>query len=273
MIKPSDETLMAYADGLLDPSQRAEIEKLCTEDPALLARLQVFRATGRNLAGLLQEHLEAPVPKRLLDFVAVQEAKLAGNNSPSRLRFWTRLREQAQSWLFSDTSKLRIAIVTGVALIFGTGAGWLLHGNSGSQEGVFTDLVQVEKAHLLARAPLQHALDRLRSGETVRLALAGAKDARLEVKMTFRNEARNYCRAYDIMVSSPERYAGVACRNGSRWMIRIQAMMPPSTVSPNQLVPAGVNNAAMESVVSAIIDGDPLSAADEAAIIGKGWKK
>ena len=273
MTKPTDETLMAYADGLLDPSQRTQIEGLCAEDPALRARLQVFRATGRSLGGLLQDHVNAPVPKRLLDFVSAQEAKLAARNGPRRSRFWSRLKEHAQTWRYLDPSSLRTAVVAGAAMIAGIGLGWLLRGDSGGHEIALTDLVKVENSHLIARAPLRHALDSLVSGKQTRLALSGPENVQLKVKMTFRNEARDYCRAYEIVIPSPERYAGVACRMGGQWSVRIQAMIPPSSVSPNQSVPAGVRSSTMEAVVSAIIDGDPLSAPDEAAVIAEGWKK
>lgn len=271
MIKPTDETLMAYADGLLDPSERVEIERLCAEAPGLRARLEVFRATGRNLGQLFQDHIHAPVPKQLLDFVEAQELELARGKARCRSWLWFG-RDHADLWRVVNASVLRTAAVASVAMVVGVGLGWLLHGTTSNQAMALTSLVEVEKSRLLAGAPLHRSLDNLYGGTEAKLTLAGSQDAELKIKMTFRNEARDYCRVYEIATSSPERYAGVACRTGDQWSVRIQAMIPPSDVSPGQFVPAGINNAAMDAVIRSLIDEGPLSPADEAAAI-KGWKK
>lgn len=272
MIKPTDEILMAYADGLLAPSQRTEIERLCAEDPALRARLQVFRATGRELGRLFQHHVDAPVPEQLLEFVKTHELARASDKERRRSWLWSQLDEHAYFWRFMDASTLRTAAIASVATIVGIGLGWLLHGNVAGERVALASLVQTKKGRLIAVAPLQHSLDTLHSGAETKLALAGSPDAKLKIKMTFRNEARDYCRVYEIATSSPERYTGVACRAGDQWSVRMQAMIPPSEISPGQFVPAGINNPAMDAVVRSLIDEGPLSPADEATAI-KDWKK
>jgi len=272
MIKPTDEILMAYADGRLDPLHQAEIERLCAGDLALRARLQVLRATGTELSRLFQHHVDAPVPDRLLEFVKTQDLKRAGGKGRRRSWLWSQLDEHAHFWRFMDASALRTAAVASVATIIGIGLGWLLHEDTGGQGTVLASLIQAEKSRLIARAPLQHSLDTLYSGMETKLALAGSQDAELKVKMTFRNQARDYCRVYEIAVASLERYTGVACRTGDQWSVRIQAMIPPSEVLPGQFVPAGIDNPAMDAVVRALIDEGPLSTADEAVVL-KGWKK
>src|SRR5215470_8608416 len=64
----SDESLMAYADGQLQPAEMVRIERLLAADPALRARLKVFHTTGRNLASLFDGHLNAPLPPRFTLF-------------------------------------------------------------------------------------------------------------------------------------------------------------------------------------------------------------
>lgn len=270
MIKPTDETLMAHADGLLDPSQRAEFDRLCAEDPELRASLEVFRATGRTLGQLFQHHVDAPVPERLLDFIRAQEQKLS--KTRRRPWFWSQSDDHLNFWRSPDTSVLRMVAIASVAMTVGVGSGWLLRGTTSDQTMALSRLVQMETGRLIAAAPLQHSLDNLYSGVQAKLALDGSQELELKVKMTFRNEARDYCRVYEIATSSPERYAGVACRTGDQWSVRIQAMLPPSDVSPGQFVPAGINNAAMDAVVRSLIDEGPLSPADEVAVI-KDWTK
>ena len=99
MTKLADETLMLYADGLLDASQTQRLEQLLTEDPALRARLRVFSLTGRSLAALLQDHTESPVPKRLLDFVLSQKVKPPSIDSPHPAVL-SALKERMHIWRF-----------------------------------------------------------------------------------------------------------------------------------------------------------------------------
>jgi hypothetical protein len=70
-----------------------------------------------------------------------------------------------------------------------------------------------------------------------------------------------------------ERYAGIACRRGGEWDVRIQALVPPAPPA-GQITPAnGDANAAMDAVIGAWSSGDAIVGEDEAAIIGKGWRK
>jgi anti-sigma factor RsiW len=60
-----EETLMAYADGELDPAQRAEIAAAIEKDPALAARVEKHRALRAEVAGAFAPVLTQPVPERL----------------------------------------------------------------------------------------------------------------------------------------------------------------------------------------------------------------
>src|SRR3974390_1847819 len=64
----SDETLMAYADGQLAPDEMIRIEQLLASDPKLLARFEVFRTTGHDLAALFDDHFNAPLAPGLKRF-------------------------------------------------------------------------------------------------------------------------------------------------------------------------------------------------------------
>jgi len=255
MIELTDEILMAYADGWLDQSQGREIESLCARTPALRARLEIFRATGTELGRPFQQHVGSAVPEHLLEFVKALGRQRAGGK-----------RRRARPLT------LRTAAVASVATLMGTGLGWLLHAAAGGQGVVLASLVHAENGRLIARAPLQNSLDTLHSGTRAKLSLAGPPDAELKVKMTFRNEDRDYCREYEIATASPERYPGVACRTGGQWSIRIQAMIPSSEASPGRFVLAGTNNQAMDAVVRSLLDEGPLSP-DEEAVLIKDWKK
>ena len=91
----SDEVLMAYADGLLNPAERASVEASIREHPEYQQKVERFRATrkpvqrafeqrmdGRNLAALSMICQAAPatastsrdVPKIVAPLYASQES-------------------------------------------------------------------------------------------------------------------------------------------------------------------------------------------------------
>lgn len=174
----------------------------------------------------------------------------------------------------TSVRKLSPVFASAVAIAAGIGLGWMLHGNAGGVAMALDNLVRVESNRLLAKGPLQKALESLPSGtETAALASEG-QDLRLGVKMTFQDQNGDYCREYQIAANSPARYAGVACRVDQQWIVKIQALVPPSRNASEQMIPAGGNaDGAIDTVVASLIQGDPLVGADEDTLLKQGWAK
>jgi anti-sigma factor RsiW len=61
----SDDTLMAYADGELEPAERAAIEQAMRTDPAIAAIVERHRALRADVAAAFAGILDEPVPARL----------------------------------------------------------------------------------------------------------------------------------------------------------------------------------------------------------------
>src|ERR1700682_3594714 len=61
-----DETLMAYADGELDPAARAAVEAAMREDPQLEQRVAQHRALRQRVRAAYSAELSEGVPERLL---------------------------------------------------------------------------------------------------------------------------------------------------------------------------------------------------------------
>ena len=61
----SDDTLMAYADGELEPAERAAIEQAMRTDPAIAATVERHRALRADVAAAFAGILDEPVPARL----------------------------------------------------------------------------------------------------------------------------------------------------------------------------------------------------------------
>jgi hypothetical protein len=263
MTRPTDEILMYYADGLLEPSERQSIEKLLAEDPELRARLQVFLLTGRSLGAQLLEDEDASTPAMLP--VSCPPA-MSSRPFHAKPRF-----NRAPGFRTAMAASVALAVLT--ALLAGLGLGWALRGDGAGTAIVLADFIGVEDNRVIAKGALQRALDSLPAGGRITVGLSQGKEIRLQIKMTFRNAAGNYCREYEIVRDTPERYAGVACHAGGRWSVALQALTAPSSPAANRTAPAGSGSPAMDAAVGALIEGDPLTREDEAAIMRKGWQE
>jgi hypothetical protein len=273
MTRLTDETLMLFADGMLDRSEGERVGRLVAEDPDLRARLNVFRVTGRGLARLFDEHMNTPIPAKLQELFAGQGAAWA--NAPA---FRPR-RTDGAAFIAQRLRGLRVpawnapaALAAGLALCIGMGLGWLLRGGPVDEDSVY-GLVQADSNRLIARGALARGLETSRSGSDITTVEDASGQARIRVRMTFRNEARDFCRQYEIATAAAARHSGVACRIGGQWVVTVQALLPPSQPAPDRIVLAGSgDNAVMEAAVGAMIEGDPLGRDEETAVLGKGWR-
>lgn len=163
------------------------------------------------------------------------------------------------------------ALAASLALLIGLGLGWLIPRTP--EAGAVADLVRVDGNRLIAQGALRDALNEVPSGREIVASVDGG-EIRLNVKMTFEEQSGHYCRQYGIVASPFGRYSGIACRTGGDWIVRMQALLPPSASAAEHTVPADAGaDAAMDAVIGAWISGNPLAVADEAAAMSKGWRK
>lgn len=78
--KVTDEMLMAYVDGELDPAAQQELRAAMVADPVLAARADAFALSRRLARAAFGPELERPVPARLVETV------MAGSSPASRER-------------------------------------------------------------------------------------------------------------------------------------------------------------------------------------------
>jgi hypothetical protein len=260
----SDETLMAYADGQLTPADMDRIEQLLASDPGLRARLGVFRTTGRGLAALFDDHLNAPLPPRLKRFTLAPQTDLSKvfDFSPKR-----------KTRVLPGMAGLRLAVASAAILAAGIGIGWLMQGSSHRRSAELCKLVKLTDDRIIALQPLQLALNTLPSGKEAAIPLAEGKSSKMAVQLSFMDHGQNYCRRYEIGLSSGQHYGGIACHLDGEWRIELHAVLPPPRTQSGKISPAGNESRALEAAVIAAMDGDALGREDEAAIIRKGWRK
>jgi anti-sigma factor RsiW len=273
MPKLTDETLMFYADGLLASPEAEHVQKMLADDKDLLARLQVFKLTGRELGDLMEDHVNAPVPQRLLDCFAEPSPE------PSILMHAYRgLRSVFASAFeglrFSGDWGLKPSMaMAALALMVGLGIGMSFRGDRPTDVAEWDDLIRANGNQLVAQGALEQTLENAPSGETSNVALADNRQIDMAVRMTFKNAAGDYCRQYEIAVPDARNYTGIACHSGGEWVVRIQAMTAPSQSDADRIVPAsGSDRLAIDAAINALVFGAPLNGEEEAAALGNGWK-
>jgi putative transcriptional regulator len=186
----------------------------------------------------------------------------ASPRQPSRRPFPRAIR-------LADVGSVPAALAASLAMIVGLSLGWLVWG--GQQTGAVDDLVSADGNRILAQGLLREALNTLPSGGQKTEFVSG-QDLRFGIKMTFQDHEGTYCRQYRIEASPAEHYAGIACRRGEEWGIKIQGLVPPAASASQRTVPANGANAAMDALVGAWSAGDPIVGDDEAGIMNKGWR-
>lgn len=111
-LRPTDETLLAHAAGILPPGEAAAVEAAIAADPDARARLADWARQDRALAALYGPVAEEPVPDRMLDLIRTARA------AEARPAGWRR-------------AALAAAMIA--ALAVGAGGGWAARGTLAPQ--------------------------------------------------------------------------------------------------------------------------------------------
>jgi hypothetical protein len=160
-----------------------------------------------------------------------------------------------------------------LALMVGLGIGMSFRGDRPTDVADWEDLIRLNGNQLVAQGELEQTLENAPSGETSNVALSDNRQIGMAVRMTFNNEAGDYCRQYEITVPGARNYTGVACHSGGEWVVKIQAMTAPSQSNTDRIVPAnGGDRLAIDAAINALVVGAPLNGEEEAAVLNNGWK-
>jgi anti-sigma factor RsiW len=257
-VTPSDEILMAYADGELDEAGRMEVEAAMARDPEVAAIVARHRELHRRLRAAFDAELTEPLPERLLE--AVRNSGPATADVSPRVVDLAQARDAkagraARRWGPREWSAMAACIVAGLLIArvipIGGGGGALFASRDGE---------------LVARGALAQALTELPSGQA---------DPRgdIVVSFSFRATSGEYCRAF--MARDERALAGLACReaDGDGWRLRVLAEGAQPAGSPDGYRMAGAElPPAVTAAVEGAIDGETLDPAAERRAIDAGWR-
>jgi hypothetical protein len=241
-----DETLMAYADGELEPAQRAQIAAALEQDPALAARVEKHRALRAEVSGAFAAVLTDPVPERLRIAATGIVAPAARGNV---VRFPTRgNRAPATPWRAREWLAMAASVVLGVVIA------------SRAFSPAGTEMITASTGALAARGALATALDQQLAGNQ-------PNDGAVSIGLTFKARDGSYCRSFALRESGT---SGLACRAGDEWRIPVVASADAAGGDFRQA--AGSIPPAVMQAIEARIAGDALAAPEEAEARAAGWK-
>lgn len=233
-----DARLAAYLEDRLDAQGRAEIDAALASDSLLVARLSRLRA--RQLRE--QPEVEDAVPERLL-----ASSGAAGRDNIVLLA--DRLRPAPAS---KPRVQIRWPSWGGLAAMLGGG---LALGYAAAHQGSGPLALRGDGA-LTARGDLVRVLNDFRSGAP------GAT----RIGLSFKTADGRYCRVFQM---DSAHLAGVACREGPGWIVRMSATPPAGTGgrAATANTPLSVLGA-----VDGMMAGRPLDEAAEVRAMSHGWK-
>ncbi|MEM8662982.1 MAG: anti-sigma factor [Pseudomonadota bacterium] len=202
----SEETLMAYVDGVADAETQRAIEAAMADDADIEARVAMFRRTRARAQEALAPLLNEPVPQALKDRVLAAAAASANertplkDDSPTVVPFRQRFKrpQMARGW--------EMAIAASVLIAVGIGGGY----------GIATlerDMAVGVQTADLGQAGLVAALNTLPSGAETML---GDGD-RFRAIATFQVEGGALCREFEVDYKSTATLVAVACRDEGTW--------------------------------------------------------
>lgn len=261
MPRPSDEILMAYADDMLAPAERARIAAYLATDADARATVEMFRTTSE----LAREAFVIPADAPPMDALAANILKhslahakpVAGSDAivvevpPS---FWLRATR-----IVGEAPRLAAALI----LLVGLAAGWFGARLSGGPDAPQVALGEVGAGTVIARV-----LERNASGQA---------SHQVVVISTFRDRQGRPCREFEMLRQGTEaeaELAGVACRQPTgRWIVEGAARIAIRPSDQTGYVPSGADEKdALAALLTLIGAGKALTTEQEQALLRAGWK-
>ena len=232
---------MRFVDGDLPPREHAFVAELIAADLDASRSVLAYRFTKEELWGAYDAAMNVP-------------AELINRCLPAADR--PRLRSRLPGW-----RPTALALAASLALVLAGAAGWRL-----------LEAPRSDVAGLVGIAPpgLQRVLETALAGNVARLS--GAWSAKLVA--TFPSRERRWCRQYALSEGQQERARGIACRQGDRWHIVVQAASRHAPTPDGAHLPAGEDDP-VDSYANEIMGGkSTLGIEDEEQLIrNEHWKR
>lgn len=249
----SDEMLMAFADGELDPHTREKIELALETDDALVDRLAVFIETRSAAREAMDPLLSEPVPDEL---IANVKAMIDAHDSERQPENVVPFAPPAKPESNTAKSSWAVPLAASIALAVGGFAGFVIGTSGNNDQGATQMSMHVHKG-------LVEALNSVPSGEET--TFDGSAD-RFRAIASFRNSDGAFCREFEVDHVDRTSVVAVACKPEQIW--KVQFTVTANIRSNENYAPASSLDA-LEAYLGAIGAGEALSVEEEAAALSK----
>ncbi|WP_157994842.1 anti-sigma factor [Paracoccus tegillarcae] len=260
--QPSDETLMAYADGMLDGDEMRIVETAIRQDPALAARVDSFRETARRVGQLgkaQDDHVPDALIARVRELAAQSQAEAAPAASPAApvVDFASR-RQQADPRPAARSAPIwQLPLAASIFLALGLWGGMKIGPNLDDQP----DAAQLA---LLDSPGVHQVLNSARSGEQAPLDGGGE----VSLIASFNNAEGQLCREFEIVWPQRPTIVSVSCRapqtDADGWAAQLAVL---ASVGDDQNYAPASSLETLDTYVGAIGASQPLSPEEEAAAL------
>lgn len=252
-MKFTQETLMAYADGELDPDTRREVEAAMASDPQIAAAIEQHRALRAQLATAFSGVLDEQVPQHLAQAARSAPAQSGSVADLAAARAVKAARAQRRAWSWPQLTTIAASLALGIIAGRTT-----LHAPDPAAPPMLTAM---NDGRLAAGGPLAVALSEQPGGV--------ASDSTIDIALSYRSRAGQYCRAFTTRQTA---LAGIACREADTWQIQTLAQATRASPSEGYRMAGGELPQVILDAVAESIEGEALDAAQEAAAQERGWK-
>ena len=250
----SDETLMAYADGELDPAARAAVEAVMRENPDVERRVAQHRALRERIRAAYAPELSMPIPDQLMSTMTAAWSEPGANVIDLQA---ARNRGARKSILVPARSAWRSLASLAASVLVGVGIGYFVFQQTQSP------FMRRMDGGFAARGDLAHAL-------STQLVAEQAPGSAVSIGLSFLAKSGDYCRTF--VLSGTVAPSGIACRHGQEWQIEslVQEPAAPAGTSEYRTAASPVAAAILKSVEDQIV-GEPLDRASEELARKSGW--
>ena len=276
MAEIPDELLMAYADGALDPADRARVEAAIEAHPPYREKVEKFNATRRLLQRAFRAELDTSRARPLIDMISHQESRPAAA-APIALktgRIASISSGEARGRVYGSWQRLPVAIAASVLLLIGASLAWWLNSTLIMTAQHQPGFVRFSGGGLLAQGALHELLEKTRSGTGLN-AQGDGEVWKLQSSFSFPSVNRTPCRRYEINGERAGRFAGYACRLGeAQWFVQghVKLATKVSKGGGGFVPAAGEGDVALEEAIRVTIDGDDVyESKKEEELIRQGW--
>jgi anti-sigma factor RsiW len=274
-----DEKLMAYADGELNATERAEVEAAMAADPEVARRVQQHVSLRKQLGAAYDPTLIETVPDRLVQIVRSAPSNLS-EADPAQTDSSTRRSSAKREATVTDLRRVRAARAAEAAAASRTPAEprkpwtWFEWGAMAASVATGaiiaylvletpTNRLGTQSGIVVAKGDLDYALDN-------QLASEQPADAPVLIGVSFRSKSGNHCRTFLVKDGMP--VGGLACHTNNGWRVEVLASAPVTSGPDGGFRQAGVDMpAAVLSAAESAIQGEPLDAEKEAAARERRW--